>query len=59
MDEEKYEKLMDIVSNVSWMVAVLDGYCQNFQEEVKEIYNLKELEAVWLKTFLEQKPYHS
>ena len=43
MDEETYEKLIDIVNNLSWMIAILDGYCENFEQDVKEIGNLKEL----------------
>jgi len=43
MNEETHEKLMEIVDNLSWMVAVMEGYCQNFEQDVKEIGNLKEL----------------
>lgn len=43
MDEEKYNELMGVVDQVSWMTAILEGYCENFEEKVKEIYCLKEL----------------
>jgi len=40
MEEEKYKKLSEITYQLSSMTFILNGYCENFEQEVPEIANL-------------------
>ncbi len=40
MNEAEYEKLSEIARRLSSMTFVLNGYCENFEQDMPEFANL-------------------
>lgn len=53
MDETVYEKLFDIVNQLSSMSFILKAYCEKYEEDVKEIGYLVEFAKIMHETVRE------